>query len=265
MAGTGSIAPTGVFRSFCFAPFSQQPPTGSGLKLEGEQRAHFDIGVEAVFRGWTSLQLCLENVQNRAKAGKAVDDMVEDIKDWFVQEGEIFPDEIEAYLNNEISETMDAGIEDGSVEQVSEFIADMFRECVVNNFTKCEQAKSMAQNVQEFTSQAVQSADVESCDGDSEDGGFGAPALCPAGAGGMEVDEEGPSPLEAALAEISTTLPKDAPLADRVTALQAINQHTASLLEAAGASVPSAKPKNKKKKVGKNNVEVDNDGWTTVK
>eukprot|EP01064_Diplonema_japonicum_P026508 TRINITY_DN3794_c3_g1_i2.p1 TRINITY_DN3794_c3_g1~~TRINITY_DN3794_c3_g1_i2.p1 ORF type:complete len:190 (+),score=49.59 TRINITY_DN3794_c3_g1_i2:143-712(+) len=186
-----------------------------------------------------------------------------DIIDWFAKEGEIYDDEMEDYIRAEIEETMDAGLEDGSVEEVSKYFNIMFRECAVGNYASVERAVANATQSGNNTSASVCHEQCEGCEGcdhsDDED-----------------MDEsEVPPALESAFpheylnecfrritATLTATTP---PPSDPAALLSALHVATTDLLKAENVPVPQTAPPKKKKKSGKNTIETGDDGWSTVK
>ena len=237
------------------------------MKCTGDHLKHFKEGVAALFSGWGSLQLCKDNMQIRSKAEHACNEMVEDINDWFVKEGEIYADEIEEYLYKEVEEALQARIEDGSIEEVSKSLNIMFRECAVGNYQSVVRARDQAATLQKSGVQAVQhkddfASDMEDDDEDGQDQDRARPSP------GMLPSEPQACPVEAVLKEMLGDVVADCqPLQSptRVQILQAIYNRTATLLTEAGSPPQPGQPRKKKKKIGKNNVEVDDDGWSTVK
>eukprot|EP01063_Lacrimia_lanifica_P022604 TRINITY_DN30146_c0_g1_i1.p1 TRINITY_DN30146_c0_g1~~TRINITY_DN30146_c0_g1_i1.p1 ORF type:complete len:243 (+),score=111.00 TRINITY_DN30146_c0_g1_i1:49-777(+) len=235
------------------------------VKLEGEAWEHFDIGVRAVFAGWSSLSMCVQNADRPGAAQQCVEDMTEDVVDWYQKDGEVFPDEIENYLTGEINDVLHGAIEDGTVRGVADHIYAMYKQCLVGNFALVEESRRQVAGAQETLAKSktecgiinVDDGDAD-MDMDMEDGGDeAAPALVPTTPSDI---------LNGLLSDIAQALLTEDFVngqADQVAVLQAVEKDVQARLVALG--VQPAGPKKKKKKTGKNTVEEGADGWMTVK
>eukprot|EP01060_Flectonema_neradi_P015086 TRINITY_DN21772_c0_g2_i1.p1 TRINITY_DN21772_c0_g2~~TRINITY_DN21772_c0_g2_i1.p1 ORF type:complete len:241 (+),score=73.70 TRINITY_DN21772_c0_g2_i1:94-816(+) len=235
-------------------PAPRIAPSGKNARFQNEHQSKaFEEGVNGVFRSWTGLQLAKQH--SGMKGERVVQEMMLDIIDWFQKEGEIFEDELEDYMSKEI-DGMGCGLQDGSVEEVSQTLNMMFRECCVGNF-------SSAQKLSGASDAAVSKSqgDMANNDDDDEDMDEGeetAPALTPA--------TLTQSDIQLAINHIvnlATTPEQVSTFKNQNDVVQAIYNASKEHLENEGIlSKPVPKPK--KKKSGRNMVSVDADGWSTV-
>ena len=228
-------------------------PSGKNIKFQNDSQFRaFEEGIQGIFRGWTGMQLAKHHAGG-SKGDRVIQEMMLDIIDWFQKEGEIFPDEIEEYIAKEIDEGMGVGLEDGSIEEVSQVMNRMFRECCVGNFSTAESHANNADSAAAASHGQGNDDDDEQMEGDET-----APALAPATLTQSEIQ----SSLDHII-NLSTTPEQVSGFKKPNDVIMALYNAAKQHLESEGLLTAPA-PKPKKKKSGRNVVSVDADGWSTV-
>jgi hypothetical protein len=124
-----------------------QPFQAQRIRANDAQFRLFMRGVDAVLSQWTALQLVCNRKSNNpiknnnnANNGTATvfnqgpaNQMREDLREWFADDGEIFSDEMEDYFYDFFERERAACIEDGSLKEVADSIHEMYRVICANN------------------------------------------------------------------------------------------------------------------------------------
>ncbi|XP_002983095.2 pre-rRNA-processing protein TSR2 homolog [Selaginella moellendorffii] len=99
-------------------------------------------GIRLCFSRWTALQLAVENEWGGRNSVQKSQQLVEDVVSFLTQtKGTLYIDDLEALLEDAMSESFNTDLEDGSHEEVAEIVMFLNEECGVGNF---ERVKSMA-------------------------------------------------------------------------------------------------------------------------
>eukprot|EP01065_Artemidia_motanka_P047538 TRINITY_DN746_c0_g2_i1.p2 TRINITY_DN746_c0_g2~~TRINITY_DN746_c0_g2_i1.p2 ORF type:complete len:271 (+),score=102.10 TRINITY_DN746_c0_g2_i1:61-873(+) len=253
---------------------------GKCPKISGEAAVAFRQGVTAVFMQWTALQLLRDQ---HHRAGRVAEEMEKDVVDWFLREGEVFTDELEAYLDKELSEEAQAQIEDGSCSEVAAVICRLHRECAVGCFTRVEHlrrqassaaSRAAASSVQHHVGTTWEAYDDCEVMDVAPAAAAAAPAAAPADGDDDEVVDvpalvpaapaEAPFEPESVVQEVvAKAMANRGALASREDVLRAIRKAADQLLGEAGGGGGGGGGGGKKRR-GRNAVVDHGDGWATV-
>ncbi|XP_071815433.1 pre-rRNA-processing protein TSR2 homolog [Apostichopus japonicus] len=89
----------------------------------------FRQSVSSVFRGWTGLQLAVQNGCGGPHAKEKAEWMVGAVFDWFMENDGIYPDELEEFIADILNNEFDTIAEDGSVNEIAQRICLDFVSC----------------------------------------------------------------------------------------------------------------------------------------
>ncbi|KAF2075374.1 hypothetical protein CYY_003350 [Polysphondylium violaceum] len=109
----------------------------------------FEMTVNRIFREWTALQLALTNEWGGRATREAAEEMKQDVLDLFLMGKPVYTDQIEAILDESLSQDLNTVAEDGSYKQVAQLIIQCFNFCVhgqyneINNLLGPETASSV--------------------------------------------------------------------------------------------------------------------------
>lgn len=96
--------------------------------LPGEVAARlFTEGCILLFKSWTDYQLILAHADNLPEEAR---DLPEDIANWYVQEGIVYADELEAYLEDFFDHKCHASPSEGTVAAFASDLVHLYHICV---------------------------------------------------------------------------------------------------------------------------------------
>ena len=207
-------------------------------KLPDEVAARlFTEGCILLFKSWTDYQLILAHADDIPEEAR---DLPEDIANWYVQEGLVYADELDAYLEQFFDEKCHAVLSDDAAASFAADVVHLYNICVRQDSTAYETFMRAIAPADISTSKTVAvpmaaddegSVSEEDSDGEPrlpQQAGHTAPAASPGG------------PVVGGLVHGDAGIPFGAPAA------------------AAAAAVPAAPKRTKKPK-----ATMGDDGWIT--
>ncbi|KAJ9468633.1 pre-rRNA-processing protein TSR2 [Diplonema papillatum] len=257
-------------------------PTGSKARCVGDQTERFNSAVDAIFQSWTGLHLARENTCPAEKGRQAYDEMLAAVKAWFDRDGEVYADELSLYMTEAIDDAMSATLEDGSVDEVSRLLNKTFRECAVSNYESVDQLLMQAADAQGAAvgSACVEDSHAEFDKGDDDDQDeAGAPPADTSGLPPMDHQQ-----IRDVLDRFFNDITSPAHLQGYKSPhdiLRTIYTAAVQHMQNEGVEVPCVngvgpaqqpppqqqqqQETKRRKKSGKNTIEMQDDGWATVK
>ncbi len=117
---------------------SQQQPAASGsgrLRATEAQLRVFLRGIDAMLMQWTALNLVCQGSIEAGEGALAAEALRADLRDWFVEMGEIYSDELEGFFDDFFANERSAEVQDGSMKEVADAMHAMYRQCCANDDT----------------------------------------------------------------------------------------------------------------------------------
>ncbi|XP_050211062.1 uncharacterized protein LOC126661279 [Mercurialis annua] len=109
--------------------------------LPAESVPLFQEGLFLTLSRWSALQLAVENEWAGKGSLHLADQLRSDVFFWFTQSKEaLYIDDLEEILDRGM-ETLNVGVEDGSVEEVAEKLMIMHEECLEGNYHSIEKLR----------------------------------------------------------------------------------------------------------------------------
>lgn len=99
-----------------------------------EQFQQFAAGAAAVFRQWTALGLVNLYCDHRA-----AETLLEYVLQWFLQNGEVYSDELELYFEDFFAASRSVIVEDDSMHEVGDILHDLYCSCCRGDYSKVQQ------------------------------------------------------------------------------------------------------------------------------
>mmetsp|Transcript_19436 Transcript_19436/g.27124 ORF Transcript_19436/g.27124 Transcript_19436/m.27124 type:complete len:196 (+) Transcript_19436:65-652(+) len=96
--------------------------------------SHFTDGVNAVFSKWTALVLAVENGWGGLNSRRKAESMQEECLDMF-KNGKVYPDELIELFYDWFLQDFNTDPQDGSVEQVSRLLVDLFNKIAADDLS----------------------------------------------------------------------------------------------------------------------------------
>lgn len=104
------------------------------LRATEPQFKEFVRGLASVLNQWTALQLVAIHCDVEAPLS-----LYNDLCKWHLEDGEIFPDDLEIYFEEFFDNVRSVLIEDDSMKEVAVALHDMYCHCCRDNFSPVEQ------------------------------------------------------------------------------------------------------------------------------
>ena len=95
---------------------------------------HFTEAVVGVFREWTALRLAASSAMGQGDAEK-INEMAQGVLEGFAQRC-VYKDELEDYFDDYFQNEFAVIVEDGSIEEVSELLQQLYEECRAGDFRR---------------------------------------------------------------------------------------------------------------------------------
>lgn len=172
------------------------------VRCNENQFKAFVAGVEAVLQQWTALLLVTHH-----RDGEALKIIRDEIVNWFLEDGEVYSDELEQYFDDFFQSVRYVMVEDGSSKEVSDVMHNMYVACARDDFSLIQhyhqtlevfrQANPVQQSVFAGNWAMDESGQQMNCaeEDEDEDGGNEDNEGCATGGGGViEAEDEEASP-----------------------------------------------------------------------
>lgn len=181
-----------------------QKHNAAPVRCNEEQFKGFVAGIEAVLQQWTALLLVTHH-----RDGEALKIIRDEIVNWFLEEGEVYSDELEQYFDDFFESVRYVMVEDGSSKEVSDVMHNMYVRCahddysIIHHYQQMlvvyQQANPVQQSVFGGNWAMDESGQQVNCEGEGEDDDNGDEEQVAGEASGQAEDEEAePAPLAAA-------------------------------------------------------------------
>ncbi|XP_053151639.1 pre-rRNA-processing protein TSR2 homolog isoform X2 [Hemicordylus capensis] len=134
-----------------------------------EARGLFSRGIEAVLGSWPVLQIAVDNGFGGAYSQEKSEWMVGAVEQYFQNNADLEPEEVEDFLAELMNNEFDTMIEDGSLAQVSQQLCLFFSQCQQGEGAAvCEAIVQLAQKKQEARTAAARSQAAEESSSEEE-------------------------------------------------------------------------------------------------
>ena len=162
-----------------------------------EANKYFQEGLGSVFRQWTALELAVHHEWGGANSSQRATEIMQEVLDLFLGPERIYKDDITLVLEDFMETQLNTVCEDNSIEEISELLVLMWRECGQGNFNLVTNALSREFQRHEVLSRSQGIDNTgDMMDSDEEDEvTAGNEAVLQAIAEDDTMDEEPPEPL----------------------------------------------------------------------
>jgi len=99
-----------------------------------EANKNFQEGLGSVFRQWTALELAVHHEWGGSQSSQRANELMQEILDMFLGPERIYKDDITLVLEDFMETQLNTVCEDNSIEEISELLVLMWRECGQGNF-----------------------------------------------------------------------------------------------------------------------------------
>ncbi|CAN1190245.1 Pre-rRNA-processing protein TSR2 homolog [Linum perenne] len=166
---------------------------GSIKRLTAEALPVLNEGIYLVLSRWSALQLAVENEWGGRRSRQLADQLASDVFAWFTKSKAepLYIDDLENILDEGML-TLNADVDDGSVEEVAEKLMIMHEECLEGNYRSVEKLRTAGPGagIHQHKREAGSGDDDSSSEDDSDDEG----GSIPGGRSNMAVDPPVPQP-----------------------------------------------------------------------
>ncbi|KAL6586794.1 hypothetical protein OROMI_001782 [Orobanche minor] len=116
---------------------------GSIKRLAAEALPVLNEGIYLVFSRWSALQLAVENEWGGRRSRQLSDQLASDVFAWFTQSKAelLYIDDLENILDEGML-TLNADVDDGSVEEVADKLMIMHEQCLEGNYRSVENLRT---------------------------------------------------------------------------------------------------------------------------
>lgn len=242
----------------------QQQLVRDPYKADEGQFAQFARGLAAVLNQWTALHLVAQYCDKQALLN-----VHNDLLNWFQRNGEVYADELEDYFEDFFNSARSVLIEDGSIEEVSGVLHEMYCHCCNNDFSRVEQfvQSEVVFRQTNPVAMSVNAGGGGGVDGDEEEItiGYGQYAtLEEAAAAAAASGEDGLYPTTTTTALNEEEEGQEGGASPAVAGQEDAVLSASPLQQQQQQQAPAPKPKPQQQRKKKNAYVRSNDGWNTV-
>ncbi|CAD5114928.1 DgyrCDS3958 [Dimorphilus gyrociliatus] len=149
----------------------------------------FDEVIKRVLGGWTGYQLAIQHSSGGAHTKEKSEWFIWAISDFFKQNANLFPDEVEDFITDILNTEFNTILEDGSIQQISSKLCEFFKMVKEGDY------ENLKTRVNVIPGSAVGNSQSLPNDDDSDDSEEGEPNLVPATSNPPK-NESRPEPMD---------------------------------------------------------------------